>query len=149
MAEGIHHLDVVVRQSYWRVQKVSLLLGEHGKVAPCRSASSVANACPGVLCGKGASVATCIGEAEAGGVPTCMGEALATGNPLLKLGARLAAVATLCTVVPGMVPGPVLPWGIGIVTSEAARVMADWVTRLEASCSGGRSAVCGIGVGVQ
>ena len=94
--------------------------GEHGKEASCRSTSSVANACPGVLCGEGASVVTCIGEAEAGRVPTCMGKALATGNPLPKPGAQLAAVATLCAVVPGMVPGLVLPWGIGIVTSEAA-----------------------------
>ena len=81
--------------------------------------------CPGVLCGKAAGVATCIGEAEASGVPTCMGKALATGNPLPKPGARLAAVATLYAVVPGMVPVPVLSWGIGIVTSEAAGVMAN------------------------
>ena len=107
------------------------------------------NTCPGVLCGEGTGVVTCIGEAEAGGVPTCMGEVLATSNPLPKLGAQLAAVATLCTVVPGTVPGPVLPWGIGIVTSEAAVVMADWDAGLEASCSGGRSAVCGIGIGIQ
>ena len=82
--------------------------GEHGKVAPCRSASSKANLCPGVLCSEAASVPICIGEAEAAGVPTCMGEALATGNPLPKPGAQLAMVATLCTVVPGTVPGPVL-----------------------------------------
>ena len=123
--------------------------GEHGKVAPCRSASSVVKVCPGVLCGKGASVVTCIGEAEAGGVPTCMGEALATGNPLPKPGAQLAAVATLCAVVPGTVPGLVLPWGIGIVALEAAGATADLDAGLEASCSGGRSAVCGIGVSVR
>ena len=78
-----------------------------------------------------------MGEAEASRVPTCMGEALATSNPLPKLGARLASVATLCAVVPGMVPGPVLPWGIGIVTSEATGLAADWDVELEASCSGG------------
>ena len=77
----------------------------------------------GVLCSEAASVVTCIGEAEVSRVPTCIGEALATGNPLLKLGAQLAAVATLCTLVPGMVPGLVLPWGIGKVTSEAAGVV--------------------------
>ena len=92
---------------------------------------------------------TCIGEAEAGGVPTCIGEALATGNPLPKLGAWLAAVATWYTVVPGMVPGPLLPWGIGIVTLGAAGVAADWDVELVASCSSGRSTICGTGVGVR
>ena len=123
--------------------------GEHGKVAPRRSASSAANTCPGVLCSETAGVVTCIGEAEAGGVPTCIGEALATGNPLLKPGAWLAAVATLCTVVPGMVPGPVLPWGIGIVALGATGVAADWDAEPVASCSSGRSAICGTGVGVR
>ena len=78
-----------------------------------------------------------------------MGEALATGNPLPKQGAQLAVVATLCTVVPGTVPGPVLSWGIGIVTLGAARVVADWGAGVKASCSGGRSEICSIGVGVQ
>ena len=91
---------------------------------------------------------TCIGEAEAGGVPTCIGEVLATGNPLLKPGAQLAAVATRCTVVPRMVPGPVLPWGIGIVTLGAASMVADGDAELVVSCNGGRSAICGIRVGV-
>ena len=91
---------------------------------------------------------TCIGEAEAGRVPTCIGEALATGNPLPKPGARLAAVATLCAVVPGTVLGPVLPWDIGIVTLEATGVAADWDAELVASCSSGRSAICGTGVGI-
>ena len=91
---------------------------------------------------------TCIGEAETGRVPTCIGEALTTGNPLLKLGAQLAAVATGCAVVPGMVPGPVLPWGIGVVTSGAAMVVANWDAELVASCSGGISAICGTGIGV-
>ena len=77
------------------------------------------------MCGEAASVVTCIGEAEAGGVPTCIGEALATGNPLPKPGAWLATVAILCTVVPGTVPGLVLPWGIGIVTLEVTGVVAD------------------------
>ena len=109
----------------------------------------MANVCPGVLCGKAASVVTCIGEAEAGGVPTCMGEALATGNPLPKPGAQFAAVATLCAVVPGMVPRPVLCWGIGIVTFEAAKVAAGCGARAEASCRGGRSEACSTGIGVQ
>ena len=84
-----------------------------------------------------------------------MGEALATGNPLPKPGAQLAAVATLCATLcstqgaPKTVPGPVLPWGIGIVTLGAARVVANWDARLEASCSVGRSGICGIGIGVQ
>ena len=77
-----------------------------------------------------------------------MGEALATGNPLPKPGAQLAVVATLCAVVPGMVPGPVLTWGIGIVTSGAARMAADCGARVETSCSGRRSEICGIGIGV-
>ena len=88
------------------------------------------------------------GEAEAGGVPTCIGEALATGNPLLKLGAQLAAVATWCAVVPRTVPGPVLPLGIGIVTFGAAGVTANWDAGLVVSCSSGRSAICGTGVGI-
>ena len=92
---------------------------------------------------------TCIGEAEASGVPTCIDKALATGNPLLKLEAWLAAVATWCTVVSGTVPGLVLPWGIQIVTLGAAGVAADWNARLVVSCSGGRSAICGTGVGVR
>ena len=117
-------------------------------MAPCRSASSAANPCLGILCSEAAGVPTCIGEAEVAGVLTCMGEALATGNPLPEPGAWLAAVATLCIVVPRMVPGPVLPWGIGIITFGAAGVVADWDARLEASCSGGRSGICGIGVGV-
>ena len=87
---------------------------------------------------------TCIGEVEAGGVPTCIGEALATGNPLLKSGTWLAAVATRCAVVPRMVPGLVLPWGIGIVTLGA---VGD--AELVASCNSGRSAICGSGVGIQ
>ena len=103
----------------------------------------------GGLCGKAASIVTCVGEVEAGRVPTCIGEALATDNPLPKLGAQLAAVATRCTVVPGMVPGPVLPWGIGIVTLGAAGMTADGDAELVASCNGGRSAICGSGVGVQ
>ena len=93
-----------------------------------------------------ASIPTCIGEADAAGVPTCIGEALATGNPLPKPWAGLAAVATLCAVVPGTVPGLVLPWGIGILTLGATRVAPDWDTGLEASCSGGRSGICGIGM---
>ena len=47
-----------------------------------------------------------------------------------------------------MVSGSVLLWDIGIVTSEAARVAANWDAGLEASCSGGMSAICGIGIGV-
>ena len=78
------------------------------------------------MCGGAAGVVTCIGEAGASGVPTCIGEALATGTPLPKLRALLAAVATWCAVVPRMVPGPVLPWGIGIVTSGAAGMAANW-----------------------
>ena len=78
-----------------------------------------------------------------------MGEALATGNPLPKLGAWLAAVATLCAVVPGTVPGPVLSWGIGIVTLGATRAAANWDAGLEASCSGGRSGICRVGVSVR
>ena len=109
----------------------------------------MANPCPGVLCSEATSVLTCIGEADAARVLTCMGEALATGNPLPKLGTWLAVVATLCTVVPGMVPGPVLSWGIGIVTLGAAGVAADWGTGVEASSSGGRSEICGVGVGVR
>ena len=90
---------------------------------------------------------TCISEAEAGRVPTCIGEALATGNPLLKPGAGLAAVTTRCAVVPGTVLGPVLPWGIGIVTLGAAGMAADGDAELVASCNSGRS-ICGSGVGV-
>ena len=101
------------------------------------------------MCSEAAGVVTCIGEAEAGGVPTCIGEALATGNPLPKPGVWLAAVATLCAVVPGMVPGPVLLRGIGTVTSGATGVVADWDTRLEASCRGRMSAICGVGIGVR
>ena len=77
-----------------------------------------------------------------------MGEALATGNPLPKAAARLAVVATLCTVVPGTVPGLMLSWGSGIVKSEATGVAADCGTRAEASCSGGRSELCSTGIGV-
>ena len=107
------------------------------------------NPCPSILCDEATGVPTRIGEAEAPWILTCMDEALATGNPLPKLGAQLAAVATLCTVVPGMVPGPVLPWGIGIVTLGATGQGADWDARLEASCSGQRSGICSIGVSVQ
>ena len=64
--------------------------------------------CLGVLCSEPAGVPTCMGEAEVAGVLTCMGKALATGNPLLKPGAWLATVATLCAAVPGTVPRPVL-----------------------------------------
>ena len=78
-----------------------------------------------------------------------MGKALATGNPLPKLGAQLAVVATLCAVVPGTVPGLVLSWGIGIVTLGAARMVATWGAGVEASCSGGRSEICSIGIGVR
>ena len=109
----------------------------------------MANTCPGVWCSEAAGVATCIGEAEASGVPTCIGKALATGNPLPKLGARFAAVATLCAVMPGMVPGLVLCWGIGIVMWEAAKVVAGCGTGAEASCRGGRSETCGTGIGVR
>ena len=105
--------------------------------------------CPGVLCSEAAGVVTCIGEAEAGGVPTCMGKARATGNPLPKPGAQLAVVATLCAVMPGMVPGPVLCWGIGIVTSGAAGVVAGCGTGAEASCRGRRSETCGTGISVR
>ena len=91
---------------------------------------------------------TCIHEAEASGVPTCIGEALATGNPLPKLGAQLAVVTTRCTVVPGTVPGPVLPWGIGIVTLGATSMVANGDAELVASCNSGRSAICGSGVGI-
>ena len=106
-------------------------------------------ACPEVVYSKAACVVTCIGEAEADGVPTGIGEALATGNPLLKLGALLAVVATLCTVIPRMVPRPMLVRGIGIVMSGATGVVADWDARLEASCRGGMSAICGVGVGIS
>ena len=91
---------------------------------------------------------TCISEAEASGVPTCIGKALATGNPLPKPGAWLAAVATWCAVVPGTVLGLVLPWGIGIVTLGAAGMTADGDAELVVSWSGGRSTICGSGVGV-
>ena len=109
--------------------------GEHARVAHRRSASSAANPCRGILCSEVAGILTCIGDAEAAGVPICMGKALATGNPLPKPGAQLATVATLCAVVPGTVPGPVLPWCIGIVSSGAAGVAAHWDAGLKASCS--------------
>ena len=67
------------------------------------------NACLEVMHGEADGVVTCIGEAEASGVLTCIGKALATDNPLPKPGAQLAAVATLCAVVPRTVPGLVLP----------------------------------------
>ena len=82
------------------------------------------------------------------GVPTCIGEALATGNPLPKPGAWLAAVATKGAVVPRTVPGPVMPWGIRIVTLGVTDVAADGDAELVASCNGGRSAICGSGVGI-
>ena len=46
-------------------------------------------------------------------------------------------------------PGPVLSWGIGIVTLMTAGMVASGVAKLVASCRHGRSAICGSGVGVQ
>ena len=51
--------------------------------------------------------------------------------------------------MPGTVPGLVLSWGIGIVTLGAARVAADWGAEAKASCSGGKSEICGISISVQ
>ena len=63
-----------------RFSRLASCWGEHGRVAPCRSASSIVVPSPGVLCGKPA------------GVPSCVGDVHATGNPRPKLGAQEAAV---------------------------------------------------------
>ena len=99
--------------------------GEQDNIVPCRSSSSTVNAWPGVLYGETASVETSIGEAETGGVPTCISKARATGNPLPKPGAQLAAVATWHIVGARTVPGPVLSWGIGIVTLRTTGMAAS------------------------
>ena len=73
--------------------------------------------CIGVICQAGedvgsgkdkeCSVPTCMGDVESCGAPTRIGIVLHTGNPLLKLGAQLAAVG-VCSMALGTLPGPVL-----------------------------------------
>ena len=73
--------------------------------------------CIGVICRAGEDVGggkdkecgvpTCMGDVESCGTPTHIGIVLHTGNPLLKLGAQLAAVG-VCSMAFGTLPGLVL-----------------------------------------
>ena len=110
------------------VKRLASCWGEHGRVTPWRSASSMVMVSLGILWCKAARV------------PSCMGEARAIGNPQLKPGAWLAATPAWGADTPGTVPG-MLSWSIGIVTSEVAKAVASWDARIETSCSGGRSGI--------
>ena len=73
--------------------------------------------CIGIICRSGEDVGsskdrdcgvpTCMGDVESCGTPTHIGVVLHTGNPLLKLGAWLAAVG-VCSMALRTLPGPVL-----------------------------------------
>ena len=73
--------------------------------------------CIGIICRAGEDVGSskdkecdvpiCMGDVESCGAPTRIGIVLHTGNPLLKPGARLAAVG-VCSMALGTLPGPML-----------------------------------------